>query len=140
MVIQIIKFNLKIMKTKYLISRITTVCLSLLLVIIVGCANEKPDTLFIKKAEILDIKRDDDGDYQLLVRFEDSTIISCADVRCCIKMGNHKKSYAIFPFVNFDDNHKMINAPAWGYNPTPYRYLCINVYLPYGSKIPLFVD
>lgn len=111
---------------------------ALLAVVLLGC-NSKPDELFYKKADILDIKRDDESQYHLLVRYEDGTIESVADVNATVKMGDYKPK-AEMPFVKWDNGNKKGTLEGWRVNSSTYSYMNIQVYLPLDYKIELFND
>lgn len=111
---------------------------AMLAVVLFGC-NSKPDELFYKKADILDVKRDDESQYHILVRYEDGTTESVADVNAIIKMGNYKPT-AEMPFVKWDNGNKKGTIKAWHINSTNYSYMNIQVYLPLDYKIELFND
>lgn len=44
---------------------------------------------FYKTAEIIDVVRDDDAEYHLLVKYKNGTVESFSDVRGIVKMGNY---------------------------------------------------
>lgn len=128
------------MKTKISINGLAPAFASLLLaVVLYSCGNNKPDQLFYKKADILDIKRDDESQYHLLVRYENGTIESVADVNATVKMGDFE-SKAEMPFVKWDNGYKKGTLEAWRGNSTDYSYMNIQVYLPLDYKIELFND
>lgn len=111
---------------------------AMLAVVLFGC-NSKPDELFYKKADILDIKRDDESQYHILVRYEDGTTEGVADVNATIKMGNYKRTVEM-PFVRWDNGNKKGTLEGWRVNSTTYSYMNIQVYLPLDYKIELFND
>ena len=111
---------------------------AMLAVVLFGC-NSKPDELFYKKADILDIKRDDESQYHILVRYEDGTTKSVADVNAIVKMGNYKPT-AEMPFVKWDNGNNKGTLEGWSVNSTTYSYMNIQVYLPLDYKIELFND
>jgi hypothetical protein len=128
------------MKNRISINPIALAFVSVLLaVVLYSCGNSKPDELFYKKADILDIKRDDEGEYHLLVRYEDGTTESVADVRATIKMGDYRPK-AGMPFVKWDNGNKKGTLEGWRVNSTDYSYMDIQVYLPLDYKIELFND
>lgn len=113
--------------------------LFILAILLIGCNCEKPDRLFYKKAEILDIKRDDESQYHLLLKYEDGTVESIADVRCSLKMGNRTAS-ADVPFAEWENcNNKGVLA-AYGANSSNYSSMYILIYLPDNYNISLFND
>lgn len=105
-----------------------------------GC-NKKDDELFYKSGTILDIRRDDESQFYLLVRLEDNSVISINDAWCDIKMGNYKTPKAKLPYVNsYDiDNHKTV-LECWEATSSKYSRLHIKVYLPENMVIALFKD
>ena len=128
------------MKTKISINRLASAFASVLLaVVLYSCRNSKPDELFYKKADILDIKRDDESQYHLLVRYEDGTTESVSDVKATIKMNDYKPK-AEMPFVKWDNGNKKGTVEGWRVNSTDYSYINIQVYLPLDYEIELFND
>lgn len=125
----ILKSNKKIMKQ--------TTYFFLLIILVLSACNRNHDRLFYKKAEILDIKRDDDSQFHLLVKFSDGTVESYADAHGTIKMGEYTPSAKI-PFVKCGDCKKDHNAMRW--NDTKYHYEGIIIYLPVGHKIDIIID
>ena len=105
-----------------------------------SCDCGREDELFYKKADILDIKRDDESQYHLLVRYEDGTTESVADVKCTIKMGDYEPK-ANMPFVRWESCNGLKGAlNAWNPNSSKYSYLPIDITLPIDYKIELFND
>lgn len=84
----------------------------------------------------MDIRRDDDGEYHLLVRFEDGVTISVADANCDIKMGNYPPT-AEMPYIKKDNNGKELILEGWGMNG---NRRSIIVQLPLETKIDLIND
>lgn len=106
---------------------------------LLGCKYKNTDQLFYKNAQVLEIKRDDESEYHLLVRFQDGSVKSMSDVRCDIKTG-HFAPMAVVPFVKWDNGYKKGTFEAWKYNQTAYNYMDIIVCLPLDYKIELFAD
>lgn len=105
-----------------------------------SCDCSKEDELFYKKATVIDINRDDESQYHLLVRYEDGTTESVADVKCSIKMGDYQPT-ANMPFVKWgacSGRKGVLNA--WNPNSTKYSYMDIEITLPIDYKIELFND
>jgi predicted HAD superfamily hydrolase len=111
----------------------------LLATLLFSCVYHKPDQLFYKKAEILDIRRDDESQYHILLKYEDGTVQSVADVGANIKMGNYKPT-AEMPFVNYENHLSKGTLSAWRVNTTDYSSVKIKVWLPLNYNIKLFVD
>lgn len=104
-----------------------------------SCTPGKPDQLFYKHAEVLDIKRDDEGQYHMLVKFSDGQVKSLADVKCLIYMKDIKPC-ADLPYCKWDNGNNSGIMEAWELNSTDYSYEYVNVYLPNDYKIELFND
>lgn len=111
----------------------------LISILALSCQSEKPDVLFYKRAEVLDIKRDDESQYHLLIKYENGSVESLADVQCYIHMG-HFKPCIDMPFVKWDNGNRAGTLEAWKSNSTSYSYMSIDVYLPNDYKIELFND
>lgn len=118
-----------------------TLCFSsmLLATLLFSCVYKKPERFFYKKAEILDIRRDDESQYHILVKYEDGTVQSVADVRADLKMGNYKPT-AEMPFVSYESINAKGTIGAWTVNTTDYSSVKIKVWLPVNYKIELFND
>ena len=101
--------------------------------------NSKPDKLYYKSAQVLDIKRDDESQYHLLVRYSNGITESIADAQCTIRMGDYKAT-AELPFAKWDTGKKKGTVGAWEYNSTSYSRMKIKVYLPLDYNIKLFND
>lgn len=117
----------------------TKAVIALMLAVVLTSCDSKPDELFYKKAEILDIKRDDESQYHLLVRYEDGTTESVADVNCTVKMGNYKP-FAEMPFVKWDNGNTKGTLEGWRVNSTSCSCINIQIYLPLHYNIQLFND
>lgn len=108
-------------------------------IIFSSCKRLPPDELFYKKAELLDIKRDDDSQYHLLVKYSDGSVESLADVKCSIKMGEYNPS-AGMPFVKWENYNTNGVMEGWRANSTDYSHVPIKIYLPVNYQIPLIND
>ncbi len=125
---------------KYLFNRILVIFTVVLpMVTILGC-NQQPDKLFYKRAYILDIKRDDESQYHLLVRYMDGSAESVADVHCKLIMGDKYCPFAEMPFVNWDNGDKKGILKGWEYSSSIFSGMPIIVYLPLDYKIELIND
>lgn len=104
-----------------------------------SCKCGSPDELFYKKAEILDIKRDDESQYHLLIKYEDGSVESIADAKCSLKMGDYTPSCTM-PFVKWENCNNQGILEAWEPNSSNYSSIPIIVSLPNDYKIELFND
>lgn len=104
-----------------------------------SCKQLAPDKLFYENAELLDIKRDDDSQYHLLVKYSDGSVESVADVKCSIKMGEYNPS-AEMPFVKWESYSTKGTLSAWKGNSSNYSSVPIKIYLPINYQIPLIND
>lgn len=106
----------------------------LLLALIIGCDCGE-DKLSYKKAELLDIRRDDDAE----LRYKSGEVIAYNDVyNYKIYTGNYQKEVKM-PFVNWESCTTKGVLRAWIINTTEY-YEPIEIYLPRNYEIPFFND
>ena len=117
----------------------TLIFILLSVITLSSCKRLSPDKLFYKKAEVLEIKRDDESQYHLLIKYPDGSVESLADVKCSIKMGNYTPSSDI-PFVKWGNYNTTGTMEGWRVNSTDYSYMPILIYLPANYQIPLFND
>lgn len=100
------------------------------------------ETVFYKTGKVLDIKRDDDGEYHLLVILKNNQVISLNNVKCNLYYTNNK-NIAILPYVKIRNTTYRKIESAWGYNSSKNGknfFKPVKVYLPKNYKIPLIVD
>ena len=109
------------------------------LLYMVGCCDIK-DKLFFVKADLLDIQRDDDGQFHILIKYETGEVIAIEDIsNYKILQGDYKPSVEM-PYVKWDNCTKSGILRAWGANSTDFSGESIRIFIPEGYTIELFDD
>lgn len=127
----------------FFIQNFKIIVLTLFLIpgVMIGCENNSTkDELFYESGELLDIKRDDEGQFHLQVLLSGGRVITAFDAKCEITMGNYSPT-AQLPYIKYMYNNEINYMSAWPWNSgRQYSEVPIKIYIPTGYKIPLFED
>lgn len=107
----------------------------------IGCffQQQKKDELFHEKAELLDIKRDDDGQYHLLIKKSSGELVTVADDYSKVFLGNYNPHVEL-PYVKWYNYSDSGILKGWMVNSSDIPLQGIKVYLPSNYIIELFND
>lgn len=123
----------KILKTTFALLLLTTLFLT-------SCDCGKEDRLFYEKTEVLDIKRDDDGELHLLLKYENGRVVSLPDIHSYNLFMNDSIASAELPFVEWENCNNKGVLSAWRTNSTDYSNIAIRIHVPKNYEITLFND
>lgn len=110
-----------------------------LFIVLCGCSEPKQELIY-KKAEILDIKRDDDGELHLLIRYDNENTILIHDLyEYDLKTGNYGCE-AELPYKIYYEGDSITKETEGWTNDGWGKPDKIKIYLPSDYKIELFDD